>query len=156
MGLPPLLVCESIGDYHAHYLKEYCRKTVKTFDGIRIYFSPNNFEHAFYESSRRDGRKDVFSPERAQRMDWIKATLENPRARLYQGWDKKTGKYSAKRRVAVVYEDFVVILAMRLKKDESMVGRFLTCYQASNSIGKIRRSPEWTRVECLKALKFGK
>jgi len=55
-------------------------------------------------------------------------------------------------RVAVVYEDFVVVVAMGLKLDGSLKANFVTCYQADNSIGKIRRSPVWSRVDCVRQL----
>jgi hypothetical protein len=54
--------------------------------------------------------------------------------------------------VAVVYEDFVVVVAMGLKLDGSLKANFVTCYQADNSIGKIRRSPVWSRVDCVRQL----
>jgi len=41
-----------------------------------------------YESSMRNNVKDMFSKERSARIDWIKATLENPAADIYQGWIK--------------------------------------------------------------------
>lgn len=114
-----------------------------------------NFGHAFYESSARDGRKDVFSPVRAQRIDWIKATLENPDADLFQGWDKRARQYDGTRRVAVVYEDFVVVVAIGLTKARVLKANFVTCYQADNSINKIRRSPAWSRLDCLRQLGLG-
>jgi hypothetical protein len=106
----------------------------------------------FYESSGRDGRKDVFSPARAQRIDWIKFTLEHPNADLFEGWDKVARRHDSTRRVAVVYEDFVVVVAMGLKLNGSLKANFVTCYQADNSIGKIRQSPIWSREVCLRRL----
>lgn len=106
----------------------------------------------FYESTARNGIKDVFSPVRAQRIDWVKATLEHPTAALFEGWDKTLRQYDATRRVAVVYEDFVVVVVMSLKLDGSLKANFVTCYQADNSIGKIRTSPVWSRAACLHLL----
>lgn len=54
--------------------------------------------------------------------------------------------------MAVVYADFVVVVAMGLKLDGSLKANFVTCYQADNSIGKIRKSPVWSRVECVREL----
>jgi hypothetical protein len=107
------------------------------------------------DSKARDGRKDVFSPVRAQRIDWIKATLENPTAALFGGWDKTARHYNATRRVAVVYEDFVVVVAMGLKRDGTLKANVVTCYQADNSIGKIRSSPTWSRAACPRMLGGG-
>ena len=62
--LPDLLIYEDEREYLAYYRKEYCRKSVLTFDGIRVYFREDRFFHAFYESSNRDGRKNKFSDQR--------------------------------------------------------------------------------------------
>lgn len=152
MALPPLVHYATVAEYRSHYERVYCRGNIHTFDGIRVYFSAGKFGHMFYESTARDGRKDVFSPVRAQRIDWIKATLEHPEAALFEGWDKTTRQYDATRRVAVVYEDFVVVIAMGLKQDGSLKANFVTCYQVDNSIGKIRSSPAWSRAACLRLL----
>lgn len=153
MALPPLVYYRTVAEYREHYERKYCRGNIQTFDGIRVHFSPDRFEHVFYESSTRDGRKDSFSYTRAQRIDWIEATLSHPNADLFQGWDKRRRWYDARRRVAVVYENFVVVVVMGLKNDGRLKANFVTCYQADNSIGKIRNSPVWTREGCLRALK---
>ena len=102
MALPPLVHYATVAEYRSHYERVYCRRNILTFDGIRVYFAASKFAHVFYESTARDGRKDVFSPVRAQRIDWIKATLEHPTAALFEGWDKTSRRYHATRRVAVV------------------------------------------------------
>ncbi len=153
MALPPLVYYGTVAEYRGHYEDHYCRRVIRTFDNIRVYFSPASFGHAFYESSNRNGVKDRFSKVRAQRINWIKATLEHPGADLFQGWDKKARQYDEARRVAVVYEDFVVVISMGLGRDRSLRANFVTCFQAENSIDKIRRSPLWSKVGCLEALK---
>ncbi len=152
MALPPLVHYATVAEYRAHYERVYCQGTIQTFDGIPMYFDLAKFGHMFYESTARDGCKDAFSPVRAQRIDWIKATLENPAAALFEGWNAAGRHYDATRRVAVVYEDFVVVVAMALKLDGSLKANFMTCYQADNSIGKIRTSPAWSREACLRLL----
>ncbi len=152
MALPPLVHYPTVAEYRSHYERVYCRGNIQTFDGIRVYFSASKFGHMFYESTARDGRKDAFSPVRAQRIDWIKATLEHPTAALFEGWNKTARQYDATRRVAVVYEDFVVVVAMGLKQNGTLKANFVTCYQADNSIGKIRQSPAWSRAACLRLL----
>ena len=152
MALPPLVHYATVAEYRAHYERVYCRGNIQTFDGIRVYFAPGKFGHMFYESTARDGNKDAFSTVRAQRIDWIKSTLEHPQAALFEGWDKVTCTYDSTRRVSVVYEDFVVVVSMGLKQDGSLKANFVTCYQADNSIGKIRTSPAWSRAECLRQL----
>ncbi len=152
MALPLLVTYATVSEYRAHYERVYCRGNIQTFDGIRVFFSASKFGHMFYESTARDGCKDVFSPVRAQRIDWIKSTLENPNADLFEGWDKGSRAYNSTRRVAVVYEDFVVVVAMGLKLDGSLKTNFVTCYQADNSIGKIKTSPVWSWVDCVRQL----
>ena len=156
MALPPLVHYATVAEYRSHYERIYCRGNIQTFDGIRVYFKASKFGHSFYESTAQDGRKDIFSWVRAQRIDWIKATLENPKAALFQGWNKDSCQYDATRRVAVVYEEFVVVVEMGLKQDGSLKANFVTCYQADNSIRKIRSSPEWSRVTCLHLLGGGR
>ena len=46
-----------------------------------------------YEGIALDGRKDAFSPARAQRIDWIQSTLEQPNADLFKGWDVAFREY---------------------------------------------------------------
>lgn len=152
MALPPLVQYATPAEYRDHYERLYCRGVVQTFDGIRVYFAASKFGHTFYESSARDGNKNVFSPVRAQRIDWIKATLEHPQAELFEGWDKQSRSHDVTRRVAVIFEDFVVVVAMGLKRDGALKANFVTCYQADNSIGKIKASPVWSRADCLRQL----
>lgn len=152
MPMPPLLNLAAEADYRAHFVREYCRAVVNTHDGIRVYFQQNKFDHAFYESTRRDGVKNAFSTVRAQRMDWIAATLNDPVADRYQGYNAKSGTCDPARRVNVAYEDFVVVLALGLRRDGTLRANFVTCFQADNSIGKIRQSPIWTREDCINAL----
>jgi ketosteroid isomerase-like protein len=81
--------------------------------------------------------------------------VEHPTAALFEGWDKTARRYDATRRVAVVYEDFVVVVAMGLKQDGTLKANLVTCYQADNSIGKIRGSPAWSKTACLALLRGG-
>lgn len=154
MTVPTLLILESPREYRLHYERHYCRSTIITNDGIRVYFKPQKFGHAFYQNSSGEaGPKDEFSPERAQRMDWIKKTLEHPDAELFVGWNKEDKCNEDTRRVSVVYDSFVVIIEMSLKKTGELKGNFITCYLADKSIDKIRSAPVWERDKCLKKLK---
>ena len=151
--LPALLSYKTVAEYKAHYEKHYQRGTIVTFDGIRVFFKPQKFGHAFYENSqRRNGPKDVFSDQRAQRMDWIKATLENQHAEIFKGWNKDKKVFEENRRVSVIYQDFVVVIEISLNKKGELKGNFITCYVADKSIGKIKESPKWDKDECLKKL----
>ncbi|MBW3783181.1 hypothetical protein GL270_18370 [Aeromonas veronii] len=153
MSLPKLLIYASVNEYRKHYERYYQRGDIRSFDDIRIYFKPQKFGHAFYENAQhREGPKDVFSEVRAQRMDWIKATLEHPDASLYKGWNKEKKCYEEARRVSVVYENFVVVIELSLNKEGKLKGNFVTCYVADQSIDKIEKSPAWDRDECLREL----
>jgi hypothetical protein len=149
MLVPTLTLYATPAEYKQHYEKNYCREKIFTFDGIRVYFRQTKFGHAFYESSARDGKKDRFSKTRAERIGWIRATLENPEAELYQGWNKDGKVYDGSRRVSVVYEDFIVVI--RINKTDSQgkpfTADFITAYVADkSSIGKIRNSPKWSKT----------
>lgn len=149
--MPPLLNLADEAAYRQHFEDSYCRAVIHTVDGVRVYFSPDRFTHAFYESTKRDNVKDAFSLVRAQRMSWIAATLANPDADCYQGWVASKRAYDPTRRVDVVYDDFVVVLGLRLS-GEALRANFITCYEAENSIAKIRMSPAWSHADCLAAL----
>jgi hypothetical protein len=153
MPLPPLLQLPDEAAYRQHFVSAYCRGAIETHDGIRVFFRQHQFDHAFYESTNRDGAKDAFSWVRAERMNWIDATLTDQAAIRYQGWVAKTRTYDPARRVDLLYEDFVVVLALGLNRGGALRANFVTCYQANNSMGKIRTSPLWTREDCLNALR---
>ena len=60
MALPPLVHYATVAEYRSHYERVYCRGNILTFDGIRVYFAASKFGHVFYESTARDGQKDLF------------------------------------------------------------------------------------------------
>ena len=144
MPAPARVVYASEDEYRERFRRVYCQGPIKTFDGIEVRFRREDFDHCMFESSRRDGSKDRFSKDRSERIDWIKATLENPDAELYQGWDKRRKRCDPDSRVAVVYEEFVVVIRVKRAADGTRTARFLTAYLADNSIGKIRGMPKWT------------
>ena len=157
MEQPPLLQLETVGDYKNHYEQHYCRGNIVTADGIRIYFTPQKFGHAFYENTlRKKGPKDEFSKIRAECMDWIKSTLEHPEAELYMGWNKEDRCHEENRRVSVVYENFIVVIELSLNQRDELKGNFVTCYVADKSITQIRNSPEWNKEQCLAKLRKNK
>lgn len=146
MSSPAFIQYSTPAEYKQHYEKHYCREKIFTFDNIRVFFRQSKFGHVFYESSSRDGKKDKFSQNRAERIGWIRPTLEHPKAELYQGWSKDGKVYDSSRRVSVVYEDFVVVIWMN-KTDSNgkpVAADFVTAYVADNSIDKIRSSPKWS------------
>ncbi len=128
-------------DYKKYYIEKYCKKELTTFDGIKVKFYDDQFEHAFFESSNKIKRnKDVFSIERAFRIDWIEYVLKNPNAELHIGWDRDKKRYNSERRVAIISpENYVVILRI----NDNKKAKFITAYYADNSAKEIRKMPFW-------------
>ncbi len=139
--LPELVLLASEDEYRDYYRKKYCNGNIVTFDGIKVKFYEEKFDHAFFESSDWQKRnKDVFSIERASRVDWIEYTLKDSTAELHIGWDKDTKTYNNSRRVAIINEEnYVVIIEIESKSK----AKFITAYYADNSADKIRNSPFW-------------
>lgn len=109
-----------------------------------MYFYDDNFNHAFYESTdRRQGihkskKKDVLSPRRLARFYWIKDVLRDPDADLYVGYESKTKSYTRSKRVAVVKNNYVVVIQIYADKK----AKFITAYVADESIDKIKNGPK--------------
>ena len=139
---PEFIFLSSPDEYKKYYVERYCGNEIKTFDGIKVKFYEDQFEHAFYESSNKLKRnKDVFSIERALRIDWIEYVLKNPKAELHLGWDRDKKRYNKERRVAIISpEDYVVII--RINRNNT--AKFITAYYADNSATEIRKMPFWT------------
>ncbi len=141
--MPPALVHYTTeAEYRAHYERCYCRSVIHTFDGLRVYFPRQQFDDAFFESAYRKARdKSVFSPARAERIDWIRAAIEDPAAELYQGWDRDRKVIAHGRRIALVFGNYVVILQVYNKRGSAT---FITAYVVGpDTIRKIRSNPRW-------------
>ncbi len=143
MSPPSLVIYASEAEYRSYYEREYCTKYIETFDGIRVFFSKRRFKHAFYESTQRNETKNQFSKVRAERIDWIKATLEDKDSDQFQGWDRKKRKYDPNFRVSNAFEDFVVVLRIAKTSSGRLKAEFWTAYKADNSISRIKSSPHW-------------
>jgi hypothetical protein len=148
MRLPPLVIYKDEADYRSHYLRVYCAGPIMTFDGIQVRFRRQQFDHCFFESSKRNGIKDLFSADRAQRIDWIRAVLESPEPELYEGWDHSRKRADRRRRVAIVQGEYVVIIALT----DDCRADFVTAFVAEPSvpgqlstIQKIRRGRKWQK-----------
>lgn len=143
-----MLEYDSIVEYRTHFEQVYCLWPIMTFDGISVRFRKRDFDHCFFESSRRDGSKDEFSPKRAQRIDWIKVALQDSNSERYVGWDNIKKRHDKRRRVTLVMGNYVVVIAMTSAK----MADFITAYVADTSgtpgrpstVEMIRRSPKWT------------
>ena len=132
-------------DYRQLYINTYCSlaNPIVTFDNITIKFFSDRFEHAFFESvNRKLGEKSQFSQIRAERILWIKDALQDPAADLRIGWDKNTKAYNSSSRVAVVVNNYVVVIWIKNARE----AKFITAYEADNSIGKILTSPKWNGI----------
>ena len=145
---PPKVHYATEAEYRAHFEATLCQAPIITFDGIPVRFRKRQFAHCMYESTKRNKVKDQFSRQRAERIDWIEATLTHPGADLYQGWDKQNGCVNPNGRVAVVYEQFVVIILVMTDAAGNLTADFVTAYLADNSIGKIRAMPRWEKRKC--------
>ena len=86
---------------------------MQTFDGIEVRFRKQHFDHCFFESVVT--KDDTFSQRRAERIDWIKAALEDPNAELWVGWDNKRKRPANDRRVVIVVQNYVVIIRVYRK-----------------------------------------
>jgi len=140
---PALLCLPDEAAYEAHFKSKYCWGPITTFDGIRVWFDAYKFRHDFYESSNRDRKKDQFSPKRAERMDWIEATLKDPSAVLKQGWLRDEKRYDSGRRVALVMGNYVVVIAISAKNPKK--AKFVTAYVADTpkTLSEIQGAPSW-------------
>ena len=141
MQYPALLKLCNPSDYERYYNNHYCNTQIFTFDNIRVFFPIGSFKHAFYESSnRRKKNKNVFSYDRAERMDWIAIALRDPNADLFIGWDNIHKRLEYKRRVAIVVNNYVVIIQMK----NNIEAFFITAFVADTyTIGRIRNNPRW-------------
>lgn len=143
MAYPPLVHYETAQEYRSHFERVYCAGPVSSFDGIAVRFQKTDFHHCFYESGNRDGVKDTFSPLRAERIDWIKAALEDGAALLFVGWDRKKRRYNQDRRVALVMGNYVVVIRFL---NNQKAARFVTAFVADSerTLNRIKRSKKWT------------
>lgn len=141
MDYPPLVFYGTTIEYRIHFERTYCLQPIITFDGIAVRFRKDRFDHCFYESTCRNQIKDMFSNQRAERIDWIKATLQDPNAELFVGWDKNKKRYDQGHRVAVVLGNYVVVIRM----SGNQTAQFVTAYVAdsASSLAKIKKSPNW-------------
>lgn len=141
--------------YRAHYNLTYTRSSVPLHTSIGtapVYFERETFDHAFYDRTDRHGEKDHFSLVRARRMDDIATVLASPTADRRAGWDKQRRSHDHTRCVSLAIDDFVVIVRLGLNRNGFLKGRFITCYVADNSIGKIRTAPAWNEARCVQLL----
>ena len=142
MALPPLCQLPSIDEYRIRFETTYCQGSISTFDGIGVRFKKSDFDHCFFESSHRDGVKDQFSIKRSERIDWIKAALQDANADLFKGWNSQKKRYDGTRRVCLVSGNYVVVNAIT----GQYTARFITAFVADTprTLARLLSSPKWT------------
>ena len=136
VSYPPLLQGKSPAEYRSYFEATYCRGPITTFDGIEVRFRKRDFNHCFFESvSEKD---DTFSHQRAERIQWIKAALQDPHAELYVGWDNKKKRLAKDRRVAIVVQSYVVVIRFIGARSAAFVTAFVA---EESTLRKIRKGP---------------
>ena len=147
MALPKLLTYSTEDEYKQHYLENYCKSCpINTFDGIPVMFYPETFEHAFYKRTNKSwkAKKDSFSKDRGERLDWIKIVLQDDSIIPKKGYDKATGSYDNTRRVTFMNSDnYLVVIYI----NDQNIGKFVSAYIVDNerAASLIRNSPNWEK-----------
>ncbi len=139
-----LLKLQTIEEYRKYFVDNYCNTNIYCYDGMKVNFYEDQFEHAFYESKNHKKRdKSIFSMERAQRIPWIKEVLMNEEVEIYVGWDREKKKYNENRRISIITpENYVIVLNIINNKK----AKFITAYVASKTNAtKIRSAPKWNK-----------
>jgi len=140
MPMPPLLLLSSEAEYRAYFRANCCGK-IETHDGIQVTVRHKDFDHCCYGSSQKNDVKDHFSADRAQRIDWIAAALQDASLPMYVGWNRKVRKEDPSRRVTVVVPDFAVVIA--ITRPGHAV--FTTAYVANEAtIRRMQSHAAWT------------
>lgn len=122
---------------------EYCVSEIETFDGVKVKFYDDMFDHCFYESANRvEKDKSILSLNRLEKMLWIKDTLLDGEAILKKGWDNYKKTHYTNRRVAVVKGNYVVIIRFT----GVLKAKLITAYE-KNDIENILESPDFERTE---------
>lgn len=151
---PSLLEYKTAQEYQEHYKAQFCKQKIVTADGMQVYFSEGRFWHAFCTRDEK-GKKTDFSFERAKYINWIRPTLEQPNAILWQGWNSDKQYYEPDRRVSIVYQGFIVVIQIKMKKDGFLKADFITAFydKKGNAVAKINNAPIWKKDECIEYLK---
>ena len=145
--LPPLKIFKNEKECRNYYENVYCTNPVKTFDNIYVHFYPEAFDDAFFESKNHIARdKSIFSFKRAEKIDYIKYTLENVKDNIYFGLDRDRKKPRKDRRVAILTpENYVVIITVL----SDTKAKFITAYPIDGfkTALLILTSEKWTKKD---------
>ena len=123
--------------------EEYCDEEIETFDGVKVKFYEDMFDHCFYESdNRKEKDKSILSLNRLEKILWIKETLKDADAILKKGWDTKEKEYYKDRRVAIVKNNYVVVIRFT----GVLKAKLVTAYE-KNDIDNILQAPDFEKSE---------
>lgn len=123
--------------------EEYCDEEIETFDGVKVKFYEDMFDHCFYESdNRKEKDKSILSLNRLEKILWIKETLKDADAILKKGWDTKEKEYYKDRRVAIVKDNYVVVIRFT----GVLKAKLVTAYE-KNDIDNILQAPDFEKSE---------
>jgi hypothetical protein len=138
----PFVYYETEEEYEDHFRRVYCNANppVVTFDNIRVQFSPWHFRHAFY---RRvfGGPKNVFSLERARRIDWIAEALRDGVAELHLGWDAEKERHREDRRSCLVGGNYLVVIQFTNGDSATLITAYVVSDQPT--LARIKNDPRW-------------
>ncbi len=145
MELPALKQFASEDECKKYYVDNYCNKEIYTYDGIRVKFHEDTFGHAFYTRAEKKwkAKKDHYSVERGERIDWIKCVLEDKNIVPRQGYDKAKRRYDNSRRVTFLAPNNYVVVIMLYGNRSA---KFVTAYLVDSDVvaEKIKNSPRWS------------
>ena len=91
--------------------------------------------------ARAEADHEGFWAEQAERIDWIKAALQDPDAELYVGWDGIRKRYDRNHRVILVVGNYVVVIRLSCTKSAQFVTAFVA--DSPSTLQKIKRNPKW-------------
>ena len=121
---------------------EYCQNEIETFDGVKVKFYEDMFDHIFFESRDRLAKdKSDLSLNRLEKILWIKDTLQDNTAILKKGWNSDKKEYFKDRRVAIVKGNYVVIIRFT----GLLKAKLVTAYQKED-IENILSSPDFEKT----------
>lgn len=144
MSLPALRTFASEADCKQYFVENYCNAEIYTHDGIKVKFHKDIFEHAFYVRVQKQwkSKKDHFSLERGERIDWIKYVLNDSTITPRQGYDKAKKRFDNSRRVAFLTpNNYVVIIQLVGKREARFVTAFIV--DSADVANKINANPVW-------------
>ncbi len=148
--IKPYLIAEELREKEMRKLwkEEYCISEIETFDGVKVKFFEDMFDHCFFESDNRKKKdKSILSLNRLEKILWIKDTLQDGDALLKKGWNTQEKEHYKDRRVAIVKGNYVVIIRFT----GLLKAKLVTAYE-KNNIENILKGPDFERSEVF----FGK